>query len=238
MNDKALRILAVGAHPDDLEILCGGTLAKYAKLGHTVIMSHLLNGDKGHYQIPPKKIAQIRALEAVEASKVIGAEMIGLGIPDAELFSDLPTRTKVIDLIRQTRPDLIITHAPQDYMSDHVTTSQVVCDASFYTASVLLKTEHEVCEKIVPVFFMDTLAGVNFLPSEYVDITEIFAHKKTMIEKHQSQLKWLKDHDNIDILGFVEKIAAFRGLQCGVQYAEAFRQYEVWPRKVPHRLLP
>ena len=114
-----LRVLAVGAHPDDLEILCGGTLARYARQGHTVVMAHLLNGDKGHYKMAPAKLARIRKREAAEAGLVIGAEVVGLDLPDAQLFPDLKTRKLVVDLVRESRPDVIITHAPGDYISDH-----------------------------------------------------------------------------------------------------------------------
>jgi len=233
-----LRVLAVGAHPDDLEILCGGTLTKYAKLGHKVIMAHLLSGNKGHYEMDSKKLARVRKEEAKSAAQIIGAEVLSLDFPDGELFSNLETRRKVINLIRQARPDAIITHTPRDYMSDHIITSQLVCDASFLSTAPLFKTTQEVHDKITPIFFMDTAMGVNFLPSEYVDISDAFEKKKEMIEQHRSQLEWLKRHDNIDMLEFVETVNRFRGLQCGVKYAEGFCQYEVWGRKVPMRLLP
>jgi LmbE family N-acetylglucosaminyl deacetylase len=233
-----LRILAVGAHPDDLEILCGGTLARYAREGHAVVMAHLLNGDKGHYKMAPATLARIRKREASAAGAVIGARVIGLDLPDAQLFSDLKTRKLIIDLVRESRPDVIITHAPSDYISDHVATSQLVCDGSFYSAAPLFKTRKAAHRKIAPVFFMDTLAGVGFLPDEYVDISETFRKKIGMLEQHRSQLQWLKEHDHTDIVGFVETAARFRGLQCGVRYAEGFRRYEAWGRIVPRRLLP
>jgi len=233
-----LRVLAVGAHPDDLEILCGGTLAKYAKLGHKVIMAHLLNGDKGHYEMDSRELARIRKKEAGKAARAIGAEMLTLDLPDGELFSNLETRKKVIDLIREARPDVIITHAPIDYMSDHTAASQLVCDASFLASAPLFKTPEKAYKKITPIFFMEPLAGMEFLPSEYVDVSDTFQTKKRMITQHKSQLKWLREHDNIDILEFAEIIARFRGIQCGVKYAEAFKEYEVWGRKMTRRLLP
>ena len=233
-----LRILAVGAHPDDLELLCAGTLARYAADGHTVIMAHLLNGDKGHYEMDSAELAAVRKAEADAAGRVIGAEVVGLDLPDGELCADLETRRAVIDLIRDARPDLIITHAPGDYTSDHTEASRVVCDASFFAAAPLMKTRVAAHDKIVPVFFMDTLAGMGFLPTEYVDITDVFDRKIAMLEAHQSQLTWLKGHHGSDILDFVETTARFRGVQCGVRYAEGFRQFEVWGRKLPKRLLP
>jgi len=217
----ALRVLAVGAHPDDLEILCGGTLAKYAGQGHKVIMVHMLNGDKGHYKLHSEELARIRKKEAEEAGSLIGAEVIGLDLSDGELFSNLANRKRVMDVIRHARPDVIITHAPDDYCSDHNVTSQLVCEASFYSAAPLFKTAKEAHEKIPPVFFMDSVAGVGFLPTEYVDISETFPTKSAMVSQHRSQVAWLEEHDKINLLEFVETIARFRALQCGVRYAEA-----------------
>ncbi len=231
-------ILGIGAHPDDLEILAGGTLAKYDKLGHQVIMSHLLNGDKGHFHIPSKTLVRLRKREAKKAASLIGAKSIGLNIPDGELFSNLKTRKTAIDLIRSTHPDLIITHSPTDYFSDHTTTCQIVCGASFLAAAPLFKTKHKSHHLIPPIYFMDNVCGVNFLPTFYVDISETFKIKKRMLGCHQSQLKWLKEHDQIDMLETIETVAKFRGLDCKAKYAEGFREYEVWGRRVARRLLP
>ena len=233
-----MTVMGVGAHPDDLELLCGGTLARYAALGHKVVMAHLNNGDKGHYKLSCAEIAEIRKQEAENAGKIIGAEVVSLDVPDAELFSNLETRRLVINLVRQVQPDMIITHSPADYLADHITTSELVWGASYFGASPLLKTQAKTLDKIVPVFFVDTLAGMGFLPTDYVDISETFEKKMEMIRQHDSQLQWLLEHDDMDILELVEISARFRGLQCGVQYAEGFRQYEVWGRKIPARLLP
>ena len=235
---EKMTVMAVGAHPDDLEILCGGTLARYAALGHKVVMAHLNNGDKGHYKLSCEEIAEIRKKEADNAGRIIGAEVVSLDVPDAELFSNLETRRLVIDLVRQVQPGVIITHSLVDYLADHTTTGELVCDAGYFGTSPLLKTETKALDKIVPVYFMDTVVGMGFLPTDYVDISETFEKKIEMVKQHKSQLQWLLEHDNMDILELVETSARFRGLQCGVQYAEGFRQYEVWGRKVPSRLLP
>ena len=85
---------------------------------------------------------------------------------------------------------------------------------------------------------MDTLAGTRFIPSEYVDITQEIELKLQALACHESQIKWMSDHDKINFLDFVKTCSKFRGLQCGVPYAEAFRQYAEWPRLRPYRLLP
>lgn len=231
-------ILGIGAHPDDLEILCGGTLAKYTKIGHKVIMAHLLNGDKGHFHIPSKTLAKIRRQEAKKAASIIGAKSIGLNIPDGELFSNLETRKATIDLIRSARPDLIITHSPTDYFSDHTAISEIVCGASYLAAAPLFETKYEAHDIVPPIYFMDNVCGVNFLPTFYVDITDTFEIKQEMLACHQSQLKWLKEHDKVDMLETIEIVARFRGLDCKAKYAEGFREYEAWGRRVAKRLLP
>ncbi|MEZ4613871.1 MAG: PIG-L deacetylase family protein, partial [Caldilineaceae bacterium] len=98
-----LRVLAVGAHPDDVEINCGGTLARYALAGHHVMMGYATNGDKGHLEIPPAELAVIRERESRAAAAVIGAEVFWLNFPDGDLFYDRETRLVFIDMLRQAR---------------------------------------------------------------------------------------------------------------------------------------
>jgi LmbE family N-acetylglucosaminyl deacetylase len=85
---------------------------------------------------------------------------------------------------------------------------------------------------------MDTLAGVNFLPEEYVDISDDIEVKLDALSCHESQIKWMLKHDKIDFLEFVSVCSRFRGLQCGVKYAEGYRKCAAWPRLNTKRLLP
>jgi LmbE family N-acetylglucosaminyl deacetylase len=85
---------------------------------------------------------------------------------------------------------------------------------------------------------MDTLAGIGFVPTEYVDISDFIETKLEMNNCHQSQIKWLYEHDGIDFLDFVRTVSKFRGLQCGKAYAEGFTQCKAWPRMTTVRLLP
>jgi LmbE family N-acetylglucosaminyl deacetylase len=235
-----MNILAIGCHPDDLEIGCGGTLALYAKNGHDVYMCNVANGDKGHAVIMPDELREIRNLEAKAAGAVLGAKKV-FNVNVTDLFVDSHDENQVRDLveiIRSVRPDIIITHSPDDYMRDHVETSKLVFNASFSASIPHYETNTKSNPLIAPLYYMDTLAGVGFLPEEYTDITDTLEIKLKALEEHESQLKWLKDHDGIDFVDFVRTVSKFRGLQSGVKYAEGFKLCKGWPRITTKRLLP
>lgn len=232
------RVLAVGAHPDDLEILCAGTLARFAQGGAQVSMAIATDGSAGHMLIPPDELAAIRHREAQASAAVIGAELHWLGFPDELIFEDMPTRLRVIDLIRAARPDVILTHDPNDYHPDHRVVSRLVFDASFVAGLPNIQTEHPAHPGVCPLYYFDTLTGASFLPTEYVDITETFETKRAMLACHASQVQWLMDHDRIDVIDFMTVTARMRGLQCGVHYAEGFRAEYAWGRNRPFRVLP
>lgn len=232
-----MNVLAIGCHPDDIEISCCGTLAKCVKRGDKVTVCHVANGNMGHEIIKPDELRIIRANEAKSAGALAGIEVVTLDIGDLlPNGSDKEQRDKMIELIRKCQPDFIITHSPTDYMPDHREVSKLVFDASFAASVPQYGTGGKAA--VVPVYYMDNLAGMNFNPTEYVDITDEIELKIEMLECHESQLKWMRDHDHIDFADFVRTCSKFRGLQCGVDYAEAFTQEYVWPKVVTKRLLP
>lgn len=234
-----MRVLAVGAHPDDLEQLAGGTIAKFGRLGHEVLMCNASTGDRGSYIHSQEEIRAIRADEAAAAAAVLGATHTTLGLSDGEVnASDPAQRLMAVDLIRKARPDVILTHSPNDYMADHVEVSRLMLDASHIATLPLLETG-EPCHDVVPaVFYFDTLAGVDFRPTEYVDISEFIDVKMHALGAHESQVRWLQDHDGVDVLEQTRTVSAYRGYQCGVADAEAFAQVATWLRLRPYRLLP
>lgn len=233
-----MRILAVGAHPDDLEILCGGTLAKYAERGDQVFMAISTNGEVGSPTLRKEEIARIREQEALASAALIGAKLRWLGYPDEFLYDNEETRLTCIDLIRETRPDMVITHDPlHDYHPDHLTTGQLLWNIRVMTTVPNIKTTHPPCLKIPVLYFMDTVAGINFCPDEYVDITPTIEMKKKMLASHASQAAWLKDQYDMNYMEFVEIFSGFRGLQSGFRYAECFRRCVTFPA-TSERLLP
>ncbi len=234
-----MNVLAVGCHPDDLEIACFGTLARYAARGDNVVTCSITNGNLGHVEIMPDDLRRIRVAEATRSAQVIGAEYRTLDVSDLQVEAcNKEIAEKLIEVIRDTKPDVIITHNPDDYMRDHQQASRLAFDASFGSSIPHIVSAAEAYGTIAPLFYMDTLAGIGFIPTEYVDITETIELKLKALSCHESQVKWMLEHDNIDFIDFARTNSKYRGLQCGALYAEGFRQYAGWPRFRTTRMLP
>lgn len=234
-----VNVLAICCHPDDAEVNCVGTLIKCVKRGDKVTVCHVCNGNLGHAIIEPDELRNMRRQEAKNAGALANIDVITCDIGDVMVYpSSKEHRDKVVDVIRKVQPDMIITHAPNDYMPDHTAVSQLVFDASFAASVPHYKTAEEGAAAITPIYYMDNLAGIGTLPTEYVDISDEIELKLQMLECHESQMKWMRDHDGIDFAEFVKTCARYRGLQCGVKYAEAYTQCMAWPKIVTKRLLP
>jgi len=233
-----LNILAVGAHPDDIELQCAGTLALYAKQGHAVFMAVATNGDKGNFDVEMEELARVREAEFRASCAVIGAAPIWMGYPDELLENTMENRLAFVEMIRKVDPDLVITHGANDYHPDHRYTHQLVWDALTLAGVAHIRTETSAASRQVALYFMDNLGGVDFQPAELVDITEVIGLKKEMLAKHASQIRIFKDLLGVDLLDMVETTGKFRGYQAGSVYAEGFTKAEAWYRGLSRRLLP
>jgi LmbE family N-acetylglucosaminyl deacetylase len=233
-----MTILAVGAHPDDVEFQCAGTLAKYRQRGDEVFIAISTNGETGSSNLPNLEIARIREQEARRSASVIGAELIWLGYQDEFLYENHEVRLRYIELVRQVRPDVIITHDPQDdYHPDHLTTGQLLWNTRVMAAAVNIPTATRAWEKIPDLYFMDTVGGINFRPQDYVDITSTIDVKRQMLSRHQSQIEFMKQRYGMTMIEFMEICSGFRGLQASVRYAECFRRCVTYPASFA-RVLP
>ena len=132
----------------------------------------------------------------------------------------------------------MITHSPEDYSPDLLAVSKLVCNASLLASMFGYKTKEKPMNVAAPIYFMDTFAGIDFAPTDYVDISDAIQTKIDMLWKHESVLKWLLDKKGVDFEDFVRISAHYRGIQCGVAYAEAFHTYHKWMYVRPERLLP
>ena len=235
-----MKVLAIGCHPDDLEIACGGTLRKYVERGADVYEAHVANGNLGHVIIEPDELRVIRTKEAEEAGKVLGVKQVfNIDVGDLRVdCHDQDVIDAVADVVRFVRPDVIITHNDDDYMQDHMETSRLAVNGSFCSGLAHRNRKYDAYDSFIPVYFMDTLAGVNFQPAIYVNITDQIDKKMEALNCHESQLKWMYEHDNIDFADMVKTCSRYRGYQCGVPYAEGFKPYNVYPRYSTKCLLP
>jgi LmbE family N-acetylglucosaminyl deacetylase len=228
-----MKVLAVGAHPDDIEFLCAGTLAKYKRLGHEVAIAIATNGEVGSSTHSKAEISAIRRDEAAASAAVIGAEFHWLGYPDEFLFNNAETRLRIIDLVRTVRPDLILCLDPEnDYHPDHTTSGQLVWDTHVMVTVPNIKTDHSPCAKIPEIIYMDTIGGTNFIPDRYVDISADIDAKRKMLSCHKSQEQWGMDMYGVTTIALMETFSRMRGFQCGRAFAEGFRTPPMWPKTV------
>ena len=232
-------ILAIHAHPDDVEILAGGTLALLAAVGHRVEIVSMTPGDCGSRDCPPEEIALIRRQEATASARRIGAGYHCAEFRDLAIFNDDPSRRRVTGLLRTVRPDVVITASPADYLCDHEATSALVRDACFaaavrnYTAAA--NSAAPALAAIPHLYFMDPIGGVDrenraVRADFYVDIASQFETKRAMLAEHASQRAWLlAQHGVDDYLMAMERWTREAGRRAGVVLAEGFRHYQGHP---------
>jgi len=239
------RILAIHAHPDDIEFQCAGTLALLREKGHQITYVTMSPGDGGSAEMGPDEIAAVRRKEAQSAADLLDADFFCLEFRDLSIVDDNPSRQRVTELLRRVDPDLVITAPPIDYMSDHEVTSKLVKDACF-NASVPNYRTHQwepaaPNEQIPHLYYVDSLEGIDYFgnpiaPDFIVDITKTFDLKIQMLACHESQRNWLRKQHGIDeYLEGCKRWAAKRGEDIGAEYGEAFRQHVGHP--YPHENL-
>jgi LmbE family N-acetylglucosaminyl deacetylase len=229
------RILAIHAHPDDVEILAGGTMALLSAAGHSIIIATMTAGDCGSAELSSEEISLIRREEARSAAALIGAEYLCCGFEDLAIFNDAPSRRRVTEMLRITRPDIVVTASPIDYMADHETTSALIKDACFGAPAALYRTaapNPEPALAAIPhLYYMDPLTGrypdgAEAIRDFCVEVSRVFGKKQAMLEQHASQRAWLRKHHGIDdYILHMEASTRATGERFGVQFGEGFRQY-------------
>ena len=229
------RVLAIHAHPDDVEILAGGTLALLASQGHEITIATLTPGDCGSAELGPEEIAAVRRREAAHAASLIGARYLCVEMRDLAVFNDDPSRRRIVSVLRATRPQLVLTASPSDYLCDHEAASALVRDACFAAPAPNYQTPGEpaapVLESIPHLYFMDPVEGRDregkaVEPDFVVNVAGTFDRKRELLASHASQRAWLKQHHGTDdYLHQMELWTRERGQQAGLSHGEGFRQY-------------
>jgi LmbE family N-acetylglucosaminyl deacetylase len=200
MAETPLKLLVLGAHPDDAEYHAGGLAAIYRRLGHEVRFVSMTNGQAGHHQRPPEMMARLRREEAAAAGRVIGAEYVTWDLPDGELMADLPTRHRVIREIRTFAPDLVLTHRPYDYHPDHRAAGQLVQDATYLvTVPNVLRDTPALFRDPVVAYMPDLFTSPSPMRADVVlDVTECADTIVRMLACQYTQVfEWLPYEEGI-----------------------------------------
>ncbi len=241
------KILAVGAHPDDVEIMCSGTLLMLRRIGWEIHVASLTLGDCGSLEYSNQEVRRIRQREAQRACESLGATYQHVGFNDLCIFNDDDSNRRVTALVREVNPEVVVTHSPQDYMSDHEVTSLLVRNACFnapipnYATQAVSAAEQTYS---VPYLYYSQptegldIFGKEITPQFYVDIGEFRQRKRELLACHESQRNWLSAHHGMD--EYLDSVSRWNGalgeraslLGRKVISAEGFRQHlgHAYPR--------
>ena len=238
----APRILAIHAHPDDIEFQCAGTLALLKERGCAISMATMTAGDCGSAELGPDEIADVRRGEAKAAADLLGADYTCLEFKDLAICVDNDSRRRVTEVIRRATPEIVITAPPVDYMSDHEMTSRLVRDATFNASCPNYTTQQwdpaPATKKIPALYYVDPIEGVDWYgqpiePEFVVDISSTFDLTLQMLACHDTQSDWPRQQPGLDeYLDGCRRWSARRGEMIGAEYGEAFRQHKGHP--YPH----
>jgi LmbE family N-acetylglucosaminyl deacetylase len=235
---KAKNALAVGAHPDDVEINCSGTLKLLKEMGWDICVATMTLGDCGSRELSREFIAQKRRAEVESACALLGASYRYAGSSDFCIFNDDLQNRRVTGLLREVAPAVVFTHSPADYLLDHETTSTLVRNACFCAPVSNYQTPQAGSISHIPhLYYFDAMGGVDIFgktiaPEFYVDVSGLMDLRSEMLAHHASQREWLRSQHGIDdYLLSMQNWAAQRGREAasiagaGVTHAEAFRQH-------------
>lgn len=207
MGGHYKKCLAIGAHPDDPESMCAGTMLKLKEQGCEVVSVYLTQGEGGIFGLSQSEARDIRHAEAIKACEVMGVRPIFLTQIDGCTEVNSERYAEMLALIEQEKPDIVITHWPIDTHRDHRNCSVLVYDA-------WMQTNHS-----FDLYYVEVMSGYqtqNFTPTSYVDITSVRDKKLEAYLCHESQ--------NLEgnIAKFHDPMEMMRGLEYQCQYAEAF----------------
>lgn len=194
LSTSPLRILVLGAHPDDADLKAGGCASLWCRGGHRVKLVSVTDGGAGHQTLRRPALSDRRRAEAKAAGAVIGAEYDVLGHPDGGLLPTLDARHEIIRLIRSFAPDLVLTHRPNDYHPDHRYTATLVQDAAYMVTvpAVCPDVPHLERNPVIAYVSDDFKRPIPFAADVVVDIGSEIERIADMCHRHASQFyEWL-----------------------------------------------
>ena len=228
-----MNILAIFAHPDDVEWYCAGTLLKYRQAGHKIYIALTTSGNTGSNDMDSREeIAATRESEQLAAAKYLDAETMFLRFEDESLFDTPETRRTVLTAIRWADPDVIFTHHPEDPSTDHNMTARLVTEVLLSVGGKHHCADLPPIRKAPAVFF----EGMKC----FVDITDQMDTKMEMLRCHRSQVGWMETfHEGEDFTEQIVTIDRMYAIWSGSgKYAEGFESHRILGYCADYRLLP
>jgi LmbE family N-acetylglucosaminyl deacetylase len=227
-------VLAIAAHPDDIEFVMAGTLMHLKQAGYELHYWNLANGCCGSTETDRVETASIRKREAIDASEYLEAIFHASICSDLQIFYDKPTLAKVASVVRQVNPQIVLTHALSDYMEDHMNAARLAVTAAFCRSMPnfpVTPPELPVASPVTvyhaqPHGNRDPL-GQRVLPTRYVDCSDVIEQKCEMLAMHASQKQWLDQSQGQDsYLETMKSLNAEVGKMSGqFRYAEGWRKH-------------
>ena len=247
MNPADIHVLAIHAHPDDIEIQCAGTLLLLQRAGCRISVASMTPGDCGSAEMGAKEIADVRRAEAQAAAEILKAEYTCLEFRDLSIVFDNDSRRRVTEFVRRQKPNIILTAPPVDYMHDHEITSRLVRDACFNASVPNYRTQQwdpsPPTTSIPHLYYVDAVEGMDHFGNRHavdfvVDVSDVFETKIEALACHASQRNWLRQQHNVDeYLDACRRWSHLRGAEIDADHAEGFRQYLGHPHPQGNLLL-
>jgi len=211
------RLMVVGAHAGDAEVTCGGLIAKYSKQGFKPVIVHMTLGEKGHPRLSAEEYAVQKRMEAERAAKALGAKPVYLPYEDGRIPVNDEVKMALCDLIREYRPDVLITHWRGSIHKDHRSTYLDVRDAVFYASLPAFKRKLPP-HRVKAVYFAENWEDpYGFKPQVYVDIGEEFE----VWRRAASMYSFARGETGFPYVEYYTCLFRLRGIEAGFKYAQA-----------------
>ena len=222
---------AIACHPDDIEFMMAGTLIKLKEAGYEIHYMNVANGSLGTNQFDYNTIVPMRRQESINAAKVIGAIFHESLVDDLEVFYERNTLERLVPIVREVEPEIILTHGPYDYMEDHTNTGRLAVSAAFCRGMTNFKCNppHQVTGQNVTVYhsmphsLCDQLRR-PVVPGLFVNVETTIEQKKQMLSCHKSQKEWLDASQGNDayLIDMVERCRYFGKMSKQYDFAEGW----------------
>lgn len=212
-----VKLMVVGAHAGDAEVTCGGLVAKLTRAGHEVVIVHMTLGERGHPKLSEEEYGIQKRREAEEAARILGAKPVFLPYRDGELPVSSEAKFQLCDLIREYKPEILVTHWKGSIHRDHKSAYRNVVDALFYAALPAVKREKP-AHRVRRVFFAENWEDPRgFRPNVYVDISDVF----DVWKEAASAYAFARGETGFPYIEYYTCLFRIRGIESGFKYAQA-----------------